>query len=94
MYELDELGRKHVVSYVSWLFSETQQRYSTTEREMLALILAVRKWKLFLYHTKFYAETDHKPLVGYMDLSDPFGDKIARWAAELNQFNLYLNYQR
>ena len=43
--------------------SQRHSSYSTTEREMLALILAVRKWKPFLSH-KIYAETDHKPLVG------------------------------
>ena len=42
-------------------------------------------------HTKFYAETDHEPLVGYMKLDDPYG-KIARWAAELQQFNFSIKY--
>ena len=91
LFQLDSQGRRCIVSYGSWLFSDTERRYNTTERELLGLILAVRKWKPFFYHTKFYAETDHEPLVGYLKLHDPYG-KIARWAAELQQFNFVIKY--
>jgi len=79
------------VAYASWLFSPTQRRYSTTEREMLALILAVRKWKGYFLNRKFLAKTDHKALTGYMNLHDPHG-RIARWTAELNQFSFKLQH--
>ena len=91
LFQLSDLNRRCVVSYASWLFSDTQRRYNTTERELLGLILAVRKWKPFFYHTKFFAETDHEPLVGYLKLSDPYG-KISRWAAELAQFSFQIKY--
>ena len=91
LFQLNDLNRRCVVSYASWLFSDTQRRYNTTERELLGLILAVRKWKPFFFHTKFFAETDHEPLVGYLKLSDPYG-KIARWAAELAQFSFEIKY--
>jgi transposase InsO family protein len=91
LFQLDSLGRRCVVSYASWLFNDTERRYNTTERELLGLVLSVRKWKPFFYHTKFYAETDHQPLVGYLKLNDPYG-KIARWAAELAQFNFAIKY--
>ncbi len=91
LFQLGDLNKRCVVSYASWLFSDTQRRYNTTERELLGLILAVRKWKPFFHHTKFYAETDHEPLVGYLKLSDPYG-KIARWAAELAQFSFQIKY--
>ena len=91
LYQMNDLGHRCVVSYASWLFSDTQRRYNTTERELLGLILAVRKWKPFFHHTKFFAETDHQPLVGYLRLDDPYG-KIARWAAELAQFSFEIKY--
>lgn len=91
LYQLNESDQRCVVSYASWLFSDTQRRYNTTERELLGLILAVRKWKPFFFHTKFFAETDHQALVGYLKLDDPFG-KIARWAAELAQFSFEIKH--
>jgi hypothetical protein len=91
LFQMNEKGHRFVVSYASWLFSDTERRYNTTERELLALILSVRKWKPFFYGTKFFAETDHEPLVGYLKLDDPYG-KIARWSAELAQFSFQIKY--
>jgi transposase InsO family protein len=81
-------GQLFPVSYASWLFTPTQQRYSTTERELLALVLSVRKWKTFFLDRKFRAKTDHKAI---MKLHDPYG-RIARWHAELAQFNFKIEY--
>ena len=81
----------HPVAFASWLFNDTQRRYSTTEREMLALIFATRKWKSFFINRKFSAKTDHQSLTGVMKLSDHHG-RISRWMAELNQFNYKIEY--
>lgn len=92
LYQYDKrTGKKQVVSYASWLFNSAQRKYDTTERELLALVLATRKWKPYLRRCKFVAETDHKPLEGFMSLDDPFG-KIARWIAELAQFDFTVKY--
>ena len=91
LFQFDEQGERVVVSYGSWLFNSSQRKYNTTERELLALVLATRKWKPFLHQTKFIAETDHRALEGYLNLEDPFG-KIARWAAELGQFDFDIKY--
>jgi transposase InsO family protein len=91
LFQYDEKNHKKVVSYASWLFNDQQRKYSTTERELFAIILALRKWKPFLGYTKFMAETDHEALTGYMKLNDPHG-KIARWIVELNQFNFEIKY--
>ena len=48
------------ISYASWIFSSTERNYSTTEREMLALIKAIRKWKGYFLFKKIKIKTDHK----------------------------------
>src|SRR5260370_37983683 len=53
------------VAYASWIFSDAERNYSTTEREMLALVKATKKWKSFFLEKKFHAMTDHKALTGY-----------------------------
>lgn len=40
LYQLNESDQRCVVSYASWLFSDTQRRYNTTERELLGLIFS------------------------------------------------------
>ena len=80
-----------VLECLNWLFSETEQRYSTTERELYGLILAARKWQSFFLGKSFLAKTDHKALTGVMKLKDPY-NRISRWMAELNQYNYSIEY--
>lgn len=91
LFQLDEDKRKHVVAYASWNFSDQQKHYTTTERELLGFLFAVRKWKAFLWGRRFEAETDHQPLTGTLRLEDPHG-RIARWSAELAQYDFKLKY--
>ena len=79
------------VSYASWIFSLTECNYSTTERELLALVKAVKKWKGYFLNRKFFAKTDHKALTGIIHLKDPHG-RIARWMMELNEFHFKLEF--
>jgi hypothetical protein len=91
LYQYNDEERRNVVAYASWLFNTQQRKYNTTERELLAIVLATRKWKPYLRRSHFIAETDHQPLEGYLDLKDPYG-KIARWSAELSQFYFTVKY--
>ncbi|GBM57968.1 Retrovirus-related Pol polyprotein from transposon 297 [Araneus ventricosus] len=60
----DDNDKEHPVLYLSKKFSETEKKYSTTERECAAIIFAVRKLQCYLDgHTKFLIMTDHNPLV-------------------------------
>ncbi|GBN10432.1 hypothetical protein AVEN_190782-1 [Araneus ventricosus] len=56
----DDNGNEHPVLYLSKKFSETEKKYSATERECAALIFAVKKLQCYLDgHTKFRIMTDH-----------------------------------
>jgi hypothetical protein len=91
LLQKDDQGSIRPVSFASWLFNPAQRNYSTTERELLAIVKATRKWKPYLYMRKFLIETDHKPLQGFWNLDDPYG-KLARWSSELNQFDFSIKY--
>ena len=51
------------VEYFSKVFTPTQQRYSTHERETFGLVCALRHSRKILQGREFKAFTDHKPLV-------------------------------
>lgn len=89
--QLNQDGKRRVIAYASWNFSDTQRNYSTTERELLGFLFAVRKWRSFLWGRRFTADTDHQPLTGTLRLEDPHG-RIARWSAELAQYDFKLGY--
>ena len=50
------------LSYFSRKLSPTEQRYSTFDRELLAVYSAIHHFRHFLEAREFYVLTDHKPL--------------------------------
>ena len=65
-------GEEHKpIAYASKAFSSTEKRYSTTERELLAIRFGIQSFKTFLFGTKFNIHTDHKPLIFMMRHPDP-----------------------
>ena len=52
----------HPVEFFSRKFTSTQQAYSATDCEMLAIIESLHYWKGYLAGATFVVRTDHKPL--------------------------------
>ena len=56
-------GQWHPISFFSRALQPAETRYSTFDRELLAIYLAIRHFRYFLEGRNFYVLTDHKPLV-------------------------------
>jgi cytoskeleton-associated protein 5 len=52
----------HPIAYLSKALGPRAQALSTYEKECLAILLAVNKWKHYLQHKEFTILTDHKSL--------------------------------
>ena len=55
-------GEFRPVAYASKALNPTEQRYSQTERESLAVLWAVQKFHYYIYDRTFTVITDHQPL--------------------------------
>lgn len=53
----------HPIAYISKALGSKSQAMSTYEKECMAVILAVTKWKQYLQHREFTILTDHRSLV-------------------------------
>ena len=58
--EIEEKERS--ISYFSKCYTLSQKNYSTSEKELLGIVMAVEHWSSYLYGKKFIIYSDHKPL--------------------------------
>jgi hypothetical protein len=57
----------HPIAYLSKTVCAKNQALSTYEKECMAIILAVDKWRPYLQHAEFLIRTDHKSLLHLTD---------------------------
>ena len=70
-----------------------EQKYSTFDRELLALYLAIRHFKYFLEGRSFTMFTDHKPLVCAMSkASDLWTARQQRHLAHISEFSIDIRH--
>ena len=84
---LDDSGQERVVAYFSKALNETQQRWTTYEKELYAIlvILTSSSYSALLKLHEFTIETDHKNLV-WLDNKSQDNAKLARWRRILMEF--------
>ena len=61
------LMQGHLIAFISKALRPRQQSLSTYEREMLVIIMAVHKWKQYLWGRSFKIRTDHVSLKYFLD---------------------------
>ena len=72
--------------------STAERNYSTTEKEALAAVSAVKEFYPYLYGFPFKIITDHNPLTSLKGLKDVDG-RLTRWTLFLQQFNFEFEYR-
>lgn len=83
----------HPIAYSSTSLSETQQRYSQIEKELLAVVNGCKKFHYYVYGTKFTIETDHKPLLGLLQKPiEKLSPRLQRMALELFKYDFTLKH--
>jgi transposase InsO family protein len=76
----------HPIGYFSKKFSDVQTRYANTDHEMLAVVLAVEHFQIYLEGTKFILYTDHMALKWMCNMKNS-KKRLYRWAVDLSRFN-------
>jgi len=81
------------ISFASRTLSDTEVRYSTIEKEMLAIIWSVSHFRPYLFGQKFKIVTDHKPLV-WLESFNGQNPKLLRWKTTLAAYDYEVVYKK
>ncbi|CAN6677893.1 unnamed protein product [Malus baccata var. baccata] len=77
----------HVIYYASRTLNDAQLNYTTTEKEMLAVIFALEKFRSYLIGSKVIVYTDHGALK-YLLAKKDAKPRLIRWVLLLQEFDL------
>lgn len=84
---------EHVICYLSRSLNRNERKYTTTEKECLAVLFAIEKLRPYIEGTKFTIITDHYSLKWLNSIKDPVG-RIARWAVRLQQYDFEVVHRK
>lgn len=73
LVQLDDNGAERPIAFMSKKLNSSQRNYSVTERECLAAIEAIKRFRCYIELQEFEVITDHSSLVWLMKQSDLSG---------------------
>nr|KYP51625.1 Retrovirus-related Pol polyprotein from transposon 17.6 [Cajanus cajan] len=77
----------HVIHYASKILNEAQINYATTEKELLAIVFALEKFRSYLIDSKVVVFTDHAA-IKYLLTNPDSKPRLIRWILLLQEFDL------
>lgn len=81
------------IAFFSQKLNDTQRKWSTIEREAYAVVVALQKYRSWLFRSVVRIHSDHNPLT-YLTSSAPRSAKLMRWALALQEFQVEFRYRK
>lgn len=79
------------VAYASRSLNKAEKRYPIIEKELLAIVWAVKHFRPYLYGRNFKIQTDHKPLIYLFGMRDP-SSRLMKFRLILEEYDFVLEY--
>ena len=80
------------IVFASRTLHEGERKWSTREKEALAVIWACELFRPYIIGQKFIVETDHESLKWLLNSSN--GGRIARWNIRLQEFDMEIRHRK
>ena len=85
-------GQERVIAYAARALSRAERNYSTTRKELLALVWGLEHFETYLFGRRFIARTDHNALRWLRNFKSPRG-QVARWLERLSDFDFEVQHR-
>ena len=90
--QCDDENKEHPVSYYSRTLSRPERNYSTTRRELLAVLDSLQHFRIYLVGHHFLLRTDHASIKWLTNFKDATGQN-ARWQERLAEFEYEIQHR-
>jgi hypothetical protein len=88
--QIDEHGVERVIQYASRMLTKAELKWHCQEKEALAIIYRVKKFRSYLLGSHFDIKTDHQSLQWLWRSQK---GKLARWALALTEFDYTIKHR-
>ena len=85
-------GTSHPVAFLSEKMSPAECNYGIDDKELLAIIVCLEKWHMYLHGVPFLIYTDHHNLQNFRTKA-LFNRRQARWAGLLAQYEFQIQFR-
>lgn len=82
----------HPVAFTSRKLHTSEKNYAVHEKEMLAIIDALKTWRHYILASEITVFTDHHSLT-YFSTQPSLSDRQVRWSGLLQEYNVKIVYQ-
>ena len=89
----DEDGDFYIISTASRVLRPSEQRSTTCEKELLAIICALQRFRVYIYGRKVILFTDNQAIT-FLHKCVITSNRVARWMVEIQQFDLEIRHIR
>lgn len=79
------------IAYASRSLNKAERSYCTIEKELLAIVWAVKHFRPYLYGRKFTIFTDHRPLIYLFGMTNP-SSRLTKFRLVLEEYDFNIKY--
>ena len=87
-----ETNAIHPIAFASRMLTKAEQNSSVTDREALAVVFALKKYRHYLLPHPFDLYTDHQSLKGLFNCTELTG-RWARWVTFFTEYQMNVKYR-
>ncbi|KAA0054404.1 Retrovirus-related Pol polyprotein from transposon 17.6 [Cucumis melo var. makuwa] len=77
----------HPIYYARKTLNEAQENYTTIEKELLAVVFTIEKFRSYIVGSKVMIHSDHS-MIGYLMVKKDAEPRLFRWILLLQEFDL------
>ena len=91
--QVDKHNIEHPVGYYSRKLLDREVKYSTVEKECLAIKIGVQAFRVYLLGKPFEIQTDHQALT-WLDRLKENNSRLTRWSLSLQPYNFSVTHRK